>query len=321
MELVILIPTYNRRKQLSKTLSALLNQTDSDFRVIISDNASNYDVLSLVSEFSESFKSRITVYSRKNNVGADANIIGLFGLCETGWVWTLSDDDIVYDDAVETIKRYITKHPNAGCIDFFLPDNLGEENGYSVELRNIDEFSEFYIDNPQPNSLWHGDLIFLSNKVFNLDNMKKYVEYAYKYIYTKISTVVIFSYMLADNVPFVIVNRHVVDVNTNGEGGWNTLEVYLASRTLGDMRLPCDRNTKNRLLRVLAFDIRDVLYVYFTDERGREYEKYLDKLYLDLYADILDIRKKSVLWLFAKLTKSTIGYRIAKRIADLIFRS
>ena len=43
--LTVLIPTYNRKYQLIRTLDALNKQSDQDFKIFISDNASNYSVL------------------------------------------------------------------------------------------------------------------------------------------------------------------------------------------------------------------------------------------------------------------------------------
>lgn len=319
MDLTILIPTYNRKKQLWMTLSALQNQTDSDFNIIISDNASNYNISEMISDFSEPFKKKIQIHSRLRNVGADANIIGLFGLCDKGWVWTLSDDDILHEDAVAIIKHYIEIHPDAGCLDFFQPTNMKNEEGESIVLKNINEFADFYTENPQPNSLWHGDLIFLSNKVFNLDRMGQYIEYAYRYIYTRISTVVIFSYMLADNVHFVIINKQILDVNRNGEGGWNTLEIYMASRTLGDMILPCDSETTRKILRVLAFDIRDLLYIYFEDERGKQYKNFWRKMYVDLYRDILEFKYRAFICVIVFFLFFPNGYNISRKIVRTTF--
>ena len=315
IDLVVLIPTYNRKDQLKKTLDALQNQTDSDFMIFISDNASNYSVKSLIDEFDECFRERITLISRKRNVGCDANILGLFELCDKGWAWTLADDDYVRDDAVEIIKNSIKKYPEAGILDFFLHSNINVEEGEGVVLKDIDAFSDFYLENPQPNSLWHGDLIFWSNKVYNIEKIDKYIGYAHKYVYTRVPPVIIGSYMLIDKIPFVIVNKRIVDVNTQEiVGGWDPFDVYMAQRTLRDVELPCNQKTKNKLLKVIAFDIRDILYVYFMDERGVNNNRFLSILYTDIYFDILDSKKRIAVAVLAKLSQRLWGYKFARML-------
>ena len=315
IKLLIAIPTYNRREQLKNTLEALANQTDSDFRIVISDNASDYDVAELIGSFPDNFKKKIEYHRRTRNIGADANIIGLFESCSEGWIWTLSDDDSVESNAVEKIKYYINKNPQSGCIDFFMLDNLPLAVDESISLRDINEFSDFYLTNKQPNSLWHGELIFLSNKVFNIDLVGKYVEYAYKYIYTRISTVVIFSYMLADKIPYTIVNHPLVEVGKGSVASWGTFEVYLASRTLYDMKVPCSREEFHRLLEVLAFDIRDILYIYFNgNNRFPTSGNFLEQMYVGIYKKILRGKYRMAFGFCARMSKTELGYRIVRTL-------
>ena len=49
-KITVLIPTYNRKESLSRTLRDLESQTRKDFYVVISDNASDYDVKELLNQ-------------------------------------------------------------------------------------------------------------------------------------------------------------------------------------------------------------------------------------------------------------------------------
>lgn len=94
-ELSVLIPTYNRKEKLKKTLLALEKQFDDNFYVVILDNASEYSIeQEVLPELSFQFSKVIRIIKRKYNVGLGNNISGLFSVCETKWGWLLGDDDV-----------------------------------------------------------------------------------------------------------------------------------------------------------------------------------------------------------------------------------
>ena len=113
MILSVMIPTYNRKEKLIRTLSALSTQTFKDFGIIISDNNSNYSIENeILHKYEVDFRKSIKVHHNRVNVGLSLNMAGLFTLCPTEWAWFLGDDDIIFDDSVEKIVNIINN--NAG---------------------------------------------------------------------------------------------------------------------------------------------------------------------------------------------------------------
>lgn len=306
--LTIVIPTYNRPDQLRDVLNKLQLQTNQHYEIIISNNASNYDVDKLVSEFSLGFTSKITVINKRINVGMALNIIDSFSLFKSKWLWILSDDEYVREDAVDTIYKTITEQPNVGCFNFTLSEKFKSWND-CVEIRSIKDLINIY---GKDKSL-HGDLIFISNKIFNIDRIREYMGDAFKYVYTQISITIIIERMLEESVPYVIINKRIVDYNSTSPRSWRIYEIVLASRTLSDVKFSVPKNTRKELLYILSFDITYVYYLYFVEGTEIKNEKYFfDQLYNGLYKYILPIDKRLLLKVVSQFSKSSIGYELIR---------
>jgi glycosyltransferase involved in cell wall biosynthesis len=86
------LPVYNRGKLLKQSLDALLNQTFSDFELIISDNASTDGTEELCREYAQR-DGRIRYYRNRLNIGGPRNFNRTFELSSSEYFkWATSDD-------------------------------------------------------------------------------------------------------------------------------------------------------------------------------------------------------------------------------------
>ena len=92
----IIIPTYNSEKTLAKTLDTILNQTFSDFEVLIVDGDSKDKTLSIASEFNNP---KIKVFSEPDKGLYDAMNKGI-ALSKGEWLYFIGSDDYLYSDNV-----------------------------------------------------------------------------------------------------------------------------------------------------------------------------------------------------------------------------
>lgn len=309
IKLTILIPTYNRIDQLKKVLTILQQQTNKNFFLVISDNSSNYN-FDLVKEFvCEDLKKRTTFIKRKFNVGADINIFELFQFCNTTWAWTLSDDDIIQIDSVEKIINNVEKFPSVGCFNFSIVPSL--KINKPILVSSIDEF----VDLNKRYLCHHGDLIFLSNKVYNIDVAGCFLTNAYKYIYTRISSVVFLAKMLESNVPYMILTDRIVTYNDSSPRSWNLFEVILASRTLSDVPFNNLNNKQKRdLLRCLSFCISYVYYLYFVEcPKKPNIPHFFDQIYHGLYKYILSYDEVLFFYFVKYISSFELGYKVLKK--------
>lgn len=101
------IPTYNRPDLLREAIESVLSQTFSEFRLVISDNASDAGTRGVV----ESFTDPRVEYNRSNqNVGMVGNFNRIIELADTEFLMILPDDDLLYPDyltsAMEALKQF-----------------------------------------------------------------------------------------------------------------------------------------------------------------------------------------------------------------------
>ena len=60
----VIVTTYNRKRLLKQTLDSILNQTFTDFELIVVDNYSDYNFISYIKSFNDK---RIKSFQNKNN--------------------------------------------------------------------------------------------------------------------------------------------------------------------------------------------------------------------------------------------------------------
>ena len=144
--LTVCIPTYNRAKFLSRCLDSLRIQTCREFRIVISDNASQDDTESIV-ERSFSTDGELVVYYRQNeNIGPIANLHFLVQKTTTPWVLFLSDDDYMSDsNAIARIVSTLPDPRSHGAVAFRY--RLDGENGTDEDVDNATKVENFkFID-------------------------------------------------------------------------------------------------------------------------------------------------------------------------------
>lgn len=87
----ILMATYNGEKYLKEQIDSILNQTYTDFRLIISDDCSKYSTRKIIEEYSQKDK-RIISYFQEKNLGYVKNFEFLLTKVENE-IYMLSDQD------------------------------------------------------------------------------------------------------------------------------------------------------------------------------------------------------------------------------------
>src|SRR3989339_1918483 len=115
--LTIAIPTYNRAEILKQKLSFLFSTIDENCLILISDNASEDNTTDIVKPFMEQF-SNIAYHRNTTNLGYDANVLKCVELSTTDYVWILSDDDDIEQNAPYIILNYIKQEsPDLICLN------------------------------------------------------------------------------------------------------------------------------------------------------------------------------------------------------------
>jgi glycosyltransferase involved in cell wall biosynthesis len=118
-KLAIVIPAY-KINYLNETLESIANQTCQDFKLYIGDDASPYDVLSIVRKFEN--KIRIVYRRFTDNLGGH-DLAGQWNRCldmvgDEDWLWLFSDDDIMEPNCVDLFYQTISNDDTSGLLHF-----------------------------------------------------------------------------------------------------------------------------------------------------------------------------------------------------------
>ena len=107
----IIMPNYNNGPYLRKCLDSVLNQTFSDFILLIIDDGSTDDSISIIKEYDDP---RFVLYQKEKNSGiVDSLNIGIEKL-ETEYFVRLDGDDYMRKDRIECLVEFMDNNSDFG---------------------------------------------------------------------------------------------------------------------------------------------------------------------------------------------------------------
>lgn len=111
----VIIPAYNREKELVTCIESVLNQTYGEFELIVVDNGSTDGTKNVVQAYQ--IKDKRVRYYWQQNSGSPA------GSRNTGikhanfeWIAFLDSDDYWFDEKLEQVKQYIDAHTSESIV-------------------------------------------------------------------------------------------------------------------------------------------------------------------------------------------------------------
>ena len=140
----VCIPTYNGAKYIAQTIESILNQTFTDFEIIVSDDGSSDKTLEIVGLFNDP---RIVRIDRLSKVGAEANWNNAVANASASLVKLVCQDDILYPQCLEVEVQTMSKSENQDvsfCFhlrDFVTP-NSRKLRSHRVGYSNLQKYSK-----------------------------------------------------------------------------------------------------------------------------------------------------------------------------------
>lgn len=175
-KLSICIPSYNRGEYLIETLESIFNQLPDSVEVIVSDNASTDDTLSVLQSFEERYP-QMRYSTASENGGADRNYLRVVDLARGDYCWLFGSDDTLKPGAIDTVLNAINLSENdliisnlTLCDRFMSP--LEEHRVYryplkrSYEISNREERLKYFYNSYTTTAFFSflGSLIFKRKK-------------------------------------------------------------------------------------------------------------------------------------------------------------
>lgn len=115
------MPAFNSSRTISDTIQSILLQTFPDWELLIVDDGSRDDTVSIASGFGDP---RIRVFTRPDNRGLPSRLNECVGLARGEYFARMDADDIAYPKRLELQLAYLRSHPEVdlvgGSISIFL---------------------------------------------------------------------------------------------------------------------------------------------------------------------------------------------------------
>jgi hypothetical protein len=166
--LLVYIPTYNRPQALKNQLDRICEQmpvSDLNIKVIVRDNcSSNY----CFKEFSQNYIDKPIIFKQNStNIGGNPNIaIGFLEAETNGFLWILSDNDLISKDCFKNIKEFIRSEVDILTTEKHLVSPLSVK----INLKKILDLKRIFNNHS-----------LISNTIYNLNSIKFSIENAFFY--------------------------------------------------------------------------------------------------------------------------------------------
>ena len=149
----VIIPAYNCRTTLGRTLSSLVAQTDPNFEVIIVDDCSTEDLKSIVDDYTN--KLNIIYIRNEQNLGCGmSRQVGIDNATQK-FITFLDSDDMFMPYTVETFNSIIEANPDTEYLHSYF-------------------YEQIVIDNNPAIYLWKDNYTACHGKLYNVELIKKY---------------------------------------------------------------------------------------------------------------------------------------------------
>jgi glycosyltransferase involved in cell wall biosynthesis len=159
------LPVFNGENYLEKAIQSILNQTYTDFELIISDNASTDKTQQICETYSVQDR-RIRYFRNEKNLGAAKNYNRVFELSSGEYFKWAAHDDVLHPEFIEQSVTILDQNPSV----VLCQAKTGRINEYDVLVGIYEEYQYLRIASPKPHERFF-DLIRLDhscNIVFGL---------------------------------------------------------------------------------------------------------------------------------------------------------
>lgn len=236
--LSICIPTYNRSEKLKKQLSIIIPQLNQDVCLIIQDNNSLVPVAEIISD---TLKSNLTINRNSVNIGADANIARCFENCNTKWLWVVSDDDYLTNNAIETVLNFIKDNQQAVFINLNAKKNIVTTGFY-----------DFAKELNKP--MYLSDTYWITKCIYNIDLLKPNLLFYYRNLSCMIGQLLlILKYLELNPNANCITSTSKIVLYNDPEFGWNLIDYIKRTNVIfEDFKLEDKKFLQSNILKAIS---------------------------------------------------------------------
>lgn len=224
----ITIPTFNRPELLLETIQALAPQLTEGCKILVIDNASDTPIKDFLAGVPGLDDVPLEVIRNRDNIGANANIARCFELADADWMWLLSDDDVVSENAIKNIQAAIVKSPDSIYFNFAFGETSRLQ---TIRTQGLKGFLDA-VDR------W-GDLNLISTNVYRVEIVRSQLAQCYRFGYCCASHLVVILLALRESGIASLEKDSVVISSRfyNNTNAWSWLPFALSRMTILDLPL------------------------------------------------------------------------------------
>jgi glycosyltransferase involved in cell wall biosynthesis len=160
------ISTYKRPEILEKQLKLLLQQTYTNFLIVVSDNDPESSALRMVTQINEP---RIVYYENRENLGIVKSFNKSIERSTTEYVVMITDDDPLQINFLEEIMPLVENYPGYSMYSGFLIDKK-----FQIEIINKNEFPTFVLDPDKNPSIFWSNCVLRKSDVIKVGMIPDY---------------------------------------------------------------------------------------------------------------------------------------------------
>jgi glycosyltransferase involved in cell wall biosynthesis len=145
----ICIPTYNGEVYLRECIDSCLNQTFSDYEIVICDDGSSDTTVEIIESYLAS-SNKIKFYKNEKNLGLVGNWNTCIEKASGEWIKFVFQDDYILTDCLQEFSEQIG--PDIKLItskrNFILPENISDKdrNYYNQSVRTLENTGYYTIN-------------------------------------------------------------------------------------------------------------------------------------------------------------------------------
>ncbi len=151
--------TYNGETFLAEAIDSIVAQTNSDWRLIVVDDASTDRSVEIVATYQDP---RIQLLRLPANLGQSGALNAGLEHVETQFVTRLDQDDLASPERVATMLEFLDRHPEvvlAGSWSYFI-DDLNRRRGEFTPPTDNQSLRTLLIEHPSRNPIAHSSVVF-----------------------------------------------------------------------------------------------------------------------------------------------------------------
>mgnify|MGYP002622332331 CR=1 FL=1 len=154
----VILTSYNHEKYFAASIESLLNQTFSDFELLISDDGSTDSSQKIIRSYKDK---RIKLFLHEKNIGAVNCYIECIKAAAGKYIALQHSDDIWELDKLEKQVEFLEKNPQYEAC--FTQVKFIDERGAPYELPENHPYKKVFKQENRPRELWLNHLFWNSN--------------------------------------------------------------------------------------------------------------------------------------------------------------